>query len=71
MLLEIEKRSITNALWKLQEADQRQILTLTQRFELPEILARILVTRGVNIENASDFLYPLIRSLLPDPFHLP
>ncbi|WP_458694968.1 single-stranded-DNA-specific exonuclease RecJ, partial [Wolbachia endosymbiont of Drosophila incompta] len=70
MLLEIEKRSITNALWKLQEADQRQILTLTQRFELPEILARILVTRGVNIENASDFLYPLIRSLLPDPFHL-
>ncbi|WP_341822922.1 single-stranded-DNA-specific exonuclease RecJ [Wolbachia endosymbiont (group A) of Clivina fossor] len=70
MLLEIEKRSITNALWKLQEADQREILTLIQRFELPEVLARILVTRGVNIENASDFLYPLIRSLLPDPFHL-
>ncbi|WP_395463043.1 single-stranded-DNA-specific exonuclease RecJ [Wolbachia endosymbiont of Cantharis cryptica] len=70
MLLDIEKRSITNALWKLQEADQREILTLTQRFELPEILARTLVTRGVNIKNAGDFLYPLIRSLLPDPFHL-
>ncbi|QOD38323.1 single-stranded-DNA-specific exonuclease RecJ [Candidatus Wolbachia massiliensis] len=70
MLLGIEKRSITNALWKLQEADQREILTLTQRFELPEILARTLVSRGVNVENVSDFLYPLIRSLLPDPFHL-
>ncbi|MGL9718439.1 MAG: single-stranded-DNA-specific exonuclease RecJ [Wolbachia sp.] len=70
MLLDIEKRSITDALWKLQEADQRKILTLTQRFELPEILARTLVTRGVNVENAGSFLYPLIRSLLPDPFHL-
>ncbi|QKX03127.1 single-stranded-DNA-specific exonuclease RecJ [Wolbachia endosymbiont of Litomosoides sigmodontis] len=70
MLHSFEKRSITNALWKLQEADQRDVLTLTQRFELPEILARTLVTRGVNIENAGNFLYPLIKSLLPDPFHL-
>lgn len=70
MLVDIEKRSVTNALWKLQEASQREVLTLTQKFELPEILARILVTRNVNTENASDFLYPLIRSLLPDPFHL-
>jgi single-stranded-DNA-specific exonuclease len=70
MLIDIEKRSTINALWKLQEANQREVLTLTQRFELPEILARILVTRGVNIENAGNFLYPLIRSLLPDPFHL-
>ncbi|WCR58103.1 single-stranded-DNA-specific exonuclease RecJ [Wolbachia endosymbiont of Ctenocephalides felis wCfeJ] len=70
MLLDIEKRSITNALWKLQEADQREVLTLTQRFELPEILARALVNRGVNVESAGSFLYPLIRSLLPDPFHL-
>ncbi|MGL9732532.1 MAG: single-stranded-DNA-specific exonuclease RecJ [Wolbachia sp.] len=70
MLLDIEKRSIKNALWKLQEADQREILTLTQKFELPEILARALVVRGVNVESAGNFLYPLIRSLLPDPFHL-
>ncbi|MGL9731642.1 MAG: single-stranded-DNA-specific exonuclease RecJ [Wolbachia sp.] len=70
MLLDIEKRSITNALWRLQEADQREILTLTQKFELPEILARVLVTRGVNVESVGNFLYPLIRSLLPDPFHL-
>ncbi|MDM8335471.1 single-stranded-DNA-specific exonuclease RecJ [Wolbachia pipientis] len=70
MLLGVEKRSITNALWKLQEVDQREILTLTQRFELPEILARTLVIRGVNVESAVNFLYPLIRSLLPDPFHL-
>ncbi|NUX01591.1 single-stranded-DNA-specific exonuclease RecJ [Wolbachia endosymbiont of Madathamugadia hiepei] len=70
MLLDIEKRSITNALWRLQEADQREIFTLTQKFELPEILARTLVNRGVNVESAGNFLYPLIRSLLPDPFHL-
>ncbi len=55
MLLGIEKRSITNALWKLQEADQREVLTLTQRFELPEILARILAIRGINIEMRAIF----------------
>ncbi|KJH40223.1 putative single-stranded-DNA-specific exonuclease RecJ [Dictyocaulus viviparus] len=49
MLLDIEKRSMTDALWRLQEADQREILTLTQQFELPEVLARTLFTRGVNI----------------------
>ncbi|MDD9331258.1 MAG: single-stranded-DNA-specific exonuclease RecJ [Wolbachia sp.] len=70
MLLNIGKHSITNASWDLQEANQREILTLIQRFELPEVLARILVTRGINIENISDFLYPLMKSLLPDPFHL-
>lgn len=70
MLLNLEKRSATNALWQLQNADQRSTLTLMQKFELPEILAKILVTRGVHIENASNFLYPLIKSLLPDPFHL-
>lgn len=70
MLLHTEKRSVANASWQLQETNQREVLTLTQRFELPEILARILVARGINIENASNFLYPLLRSLLPDPFHL-
>ncbi|WCR53233.1 MAG: Single-stranded-DNA-specific exonuclease RecJ [Wolbachia endosymbiont of Ctenocephalides orientis wCori] len=70
MLLNLEKRSATNALWQLQNADQRSTLTLMQKFELPEILAKILVTRGINTENASNFLYPLIKSLLPDPFHL-
>ncbi|OEY86531.1 single-stranded-DNA-specific exonuclease RecJ [Wolbachia pipientis] len=63
-------RSITNTLWQLQDANSRQVLALVQKFELPEIVARILVTRGINVENASDFLYPLIKSLLPDPFSL-
>ncbi|QKX01375.1 single-stranded-DNA-specific exonuclease RecJ [Wolbachia endosymbiont of Cruorifilaria tuberocauda] len=70
MLLDTEKRSITNALWKLEKVDQREVLALAQKFKLPEILARILVARDINTKNAGSFLYPLIRSLLPDPFHL-
>ncbi|MDN5248337.1 MAG: single-stranded-DNA-specific exonuclease RecJ [Wolbachia endosymbiont of Tyrophagus putrescentiae] len=66
----IDKLSATNAYWKLQEADHRGVLALMQKFELPEILARILINRGINIENVSDFLYPLVKSSLPDPFHL-
>lgn len=70
MLLDIEKHSVANASWQLQEANQREVLTLMQRFDLPEILARILVTRGINVENVNNFLYPLLRLSLPDPFHL-
>lgn len=70
MLLDIERRSVANASWQLQEANKREVLTLIQRFELPEILARILVARGISVENANNFLYPLLRSSLPDPFHL-
>lgn len=70
MLLEMKKPSLTNAYWELQEVNQREILTLMQKCELPEILARILVTRGINIKNVNDFLYPLLKSSLPDPFHL-
>ncbi len=62
--------SVTNTLWKLQEVNQREILTLMQNFRLPEILARILVTRNIGIKNVEDFFHPLIRSSLPDPFHL-
>ncbi|MDG7056474.1 MAG: single-stranded-DNA-specific exonuclease RecJ [Wolbachia endosymbiont of Meromenopon meropis] len=70
MLFNIKKRSIKDALWRLHDVDQREILALTQKFELSEILARILLARGINSENADGFLYPLIKFLLPDPFHL-
>ncbi|UWI83225.1 single-stranded-DNA-specific exonuclease RecJ [Wolbachia endosymbiont of Howardula sp.] len=62
--------SITNALWSLQEVNHRAALTLSQKFQLPEILAQILVIRGIKIENMINFLNPRIQSSLPDPLHL-
>ncbi|MDH3660157.1 MAG: DHH family phosphoesterase [Alphaproteobacteria bacterium] len=45
-------------------------LGLSQRFDLPEIVGRILTARGVGIDQAAAFLEPRLRDFLPDPSHL-
>lgn len=56
--------------WRLREACERTSLTIAQRFDLPEILARVVCGRGIGTDEAEDFLKPTLKQLLPDPFHL-
>ena len=42
-------------------------LAIAQRLDLPELVGRLLVARGVAPEAAADFLEPTLRALLPDP----
>jgi single-stranded-DNA-specific exonuclease len=63
-------RSVSGTQWQLRTEDERTILTLVQQCNIPEILARIMVGRGIGLESAEDFLNPTLRNLLPDPFHL-
>ncbi|MGI9419773.1 MAG: single-stranded-DNA-specific exonuclease RecJ [Geminicoccaceae bacterium] len=50
--------------------DQGVALALSQRFDLPEIVGRILNARDIGIDEAPAFLEPRLRDLLPDPSHL-
>ncbi len=59
--------SATGKMWNLREADERLILSLVQRHDLPEIVARTLVNRGVDLESVSGYLQPTLRDFLPDP----
>ncbi len=43
-------------------------LAIVQRYQLPEMLARVLAGRGVDLDAVTDFLDPTIRKLMPDPF---
>ncbi|MCA1528628.1 single-stranded-DNA-specific exonuclease RecJ [Bradyrhizobium yuanmingense] len=63
-------RSLTDKLWRdrLDARGAAQALAIVQRHQLPELLARVLAGRGVDIDAVSDFLDPTIRKLLPDPF---
>src|SRR5438874_6516842 len=63
-------RSATGKLWRdrLDARGQARALAIVQRYQLPELLARVLAGRGVDIDAVSDFLDPTIRRLLPDPF---
>ena len=59
--------SLTGRRWVWSEAEERVGLGIAQRLGVPEILGRLLATRGVGMEAAAHFLDPTLRALLPDP----
>jgi len=63
-------RSATGKLWRdrLDARGQARALAIAQRHHLPEMLARVLAGRDVEIDAVADFLDPTIRKLMPDPF---
>ncbi|MBR0828429.1 single-stranded-DNA-specific exonuclease RecJ [Bradyrhizobium manausense] len=63
-------QSLTGKLWRdrLDARGAAKALAIVQRHQLPELLARVLAGRGVEIDAVEDFLDPTIRKLLPDPF---
>jgi len=49
---------------------ERLIHTIIQRYNLPEIIARLLVARHVSLEEVDRFLKPKLRDIMPDPSSL-
>ena len=60
-------RSAAGQVWKFRPSDDRLVLAMCQRHGLPDILARLLVARGVTLEDVPNYLEPRLRDLLPDP----
>lgn len=56
--------------WVLRPCDERLSAAIGQRLNLPEIVCRVLVGRGVGLDDAATFLSPTLRDLLPNPSHL-
>lgn len=65
-----QPKSVTDAIWQMREVNEGQVREMVQLYDVPEIVARVMVSRGVPIEKVETFLNPTIRDLLPDPFHL-
>jgi single-stranded-DNA-specific exonuclease len=63
-------QSATGKLWRdrLGGRGAALALAIAQRYQLPEMLARVLAGRGVEIGAVEDFLDPTIRKLMPDPY---
>lgn len=53
--------------WKLREADERAVQTMVQQQGVPDVVARVLASRGVAVDAAPAFLNPTLRHFLPDP----
>src|ERR1700759_4513935 len=64
------QQSLTGKLWRdrLDGGGVARALAIAQRHQLPEMLARLLAGRDVEIDAVPDFLDPTIRKLMPDPF---
>ena len=59
--------SATGRLWRdrLDARGAARALAIPQRYQLPEMLARVIAGRGIEIDAVADFLDPTIRRLMP------
>src|SRR5215468_10165378 len=67
------ERSICGRAWRdrLDERGAGRALAIAQRHDnVPELLARILAGRGVEVDEVTSFLDPTVRALMPDPHTL-
>ncbi len=60
-------RSLGGRRWIWRQAEDRVGLGIAQRHGLPEILGRLLATRGIDADGVADYLAPTLRAMLPDP----
>ena len=64
------ERSLKGRRWVHRSGDDRLGLALSQRLGLPDVIGRLLIARGLDLETAEGFLDPRIRDQMPDPFAL-
>ncbi len=60
-------RSLLGRRWRQRGGDDRAGMALAQQLGIPEIVGRLLATRGVAVAAAERFLGPTLRECLPDP----
>lgn len=62
------QQSLTGRRWVWRSAQAERVgQGIAQALGLPELIGRLLAVRGVDAEQASDFLDPTLRAMLPDP----
>jgi len=60
-------RSLSGRIWRQRPADADTVRQHGLKYGLSEPLARALVSRGIGVETAGDYLTPTLKALFPDP----
>jgi len=66
----MDSLSLNKAAWVLPDADISAVEKIVRQHDLPEVIARMLVQRGVLPEYIESFLNPTLKEHLADPFSL-
>ncbi len=64
------RKSILGINWQQKDFDERLAMTLQQRFDLPDVLAKIVAAKNIELDDVENFLNPTIKATLPNPFDL-
>lgn len=56
--------------WRPRAGDERLVLAAAQQHGISELLAGVVIGRGVALDTVPRFLQPTLRDEMPDPFHL-
>ncbi|MCK5167733.1 MAG: DHH family phosphoesterase, partial [Rhodospirillaceae bacterium] len=64
------KTSLSGRRWTVKGTNERLAMAISQRLRVPEIVGGVLARRGIELEDAENFLDPKIKTNLPDPTHL-
>ena len=66
-MFDIDKKSLSGNFWKLNQTDERKAELISQRYELPFLLSKIIASRGVLVDDVDNFINPKIQNLMPNP----
>ncbi|MCB1591389.1 MAG: single-stranded-DNA-specific exonuclease RecJ [Alphaproteobacteria bacterium] len=66
----LTERSLQQASWVLEDVPLDDVEKLARAHGLPEIIARLLASRGIAAEDVPGFLNPTLKDHFPDPFAL-
>ncbi|UXM94402.1 single-stranded-DNA-specific exonuclease RecJ [Bartonella sp. HY329] len=63
------ERSVLGYRWvdRLDKTNFNAVLAMTQKYGIPDMLARVLVGRGIEEGDVNQFLDPTLRDSMPDP----
>ena len=62
------KNSFLRKNWKLADFDERYSLMLSQRFQLDEIISKIISIKKINFDDIFLYLKPSLKDQIPEPY---
>jgi len=62
--------SLNKAEWVMPDVDLAEVEAIVRAYDVPEIVARMLIGRGVSFDDVARFLNPTLKADFPDPFSL-